>query len=134
MHKPNPFERFIEGYKTALLFTEVPLTDWDGEYEETADDQGFQLDDFTDGAEEQIREICSAFWDSNAEDLAEFMEVTGRGPEDCGHDFLFTRGGHGVGFWDRGAGDVGDRLSKASEPYGETHLFKTEDNRLEVED
>lgn len=28
-----------------------------------------------------------------------------------GHDFWLTRNHHGVGFWDRGLGDLGDRLT-----------------------
>jgi hypothetical protein len=37
----------------------------------------------------------------------------------CGHDFALTRNGHGAGFWDRGLGEVGQRLTEASKPYGE---------------
>ena len=33
--------------------------------------------------------------------------------ECLGHDLRMTAGGHGVGFWDRGLGDLGDRLTKA---------------------
>lgn len=29
-----------------------------------------------------------------------------------GHDYWLTRNGHGAGFWDRGLGEVGDKLSE----------------------
>lgn len=34
-----------------------------------------------------------------------------------GHDFILTANGHGAGFWDRGLGARGDRLTKASDGY-----------------
>lgn len=43
-----------------------------------------------------------------------------------GHDFAFTRNHHGAGFWDRGYGEVGDRLTEAAEAYGE-HSILTDD-------
>lgn len=41
----------------------------------------------------------------------------------AGHDFMLTRCGHGAGFWDRGLGAVGDRLSEMSRPYGDVDLW-----------
>lgn len=40
-----------------------------------------------------------------------------------GHDFALTRNGHGAGFWDRGYGPVGDRLTDAAESYGEADII-----------
>ncbi len=37
-----------------------------------------------------------------------------------GQDFYLTRNGHGTGFWDRGYGDVGKRLTEAAKIYGST--------------
>lgn len=37
----------------------------------------------------------------------------------AGHDFWLTRNGHGAGFWDRGLGDLGDRLTELCKTYGE---------------
>ena len=36
----------------------------------------------------------------------------------AGPDFWLTREGHGTGFWDRGAGDAGDLLSRAAKAFG----------------
>jgi hypothetical protein len=43
-------------------------------------------------------------------------------PGDCGSDFCLTRNNHGAGFWDRGLGNVGDKLTKISNGFGEQSL------------
>lgn len=47
-----------------------------------------------------------------------------------GHDFWLTRNGHGAGFWDRGYGAVGDRLSKAAKAYGSKDIYVGDDGLL----
>ncbi|WP_156096594.1 hypothetical protein [Amycolatopsis jejuensis] len=44
---------------------------------------------------------------------------------DLGHDFALSRAGHGTGFWDRGLGDVGDRLHRAAKVYSGDGLYLT---------
>lgn len=39
----------------------------------------------------------------------------------AGRDFWFTRNGHGVGFWDRDLGDIGDQLSEIAREFGEVN-------------
>jgi hypothetical protein len=34
-------------------------------------------------------------------------------PSQAGHDFWLTRCGHGAGFWDRGLGEAGEKLTEA---------------------
>lgn len=60
--------------------------------------------------------VCRDFQEANAADLA------GIDPGQAGHDFWLTRNRHGVGFWDRGLGEVGDRLTKAAHVYGEEYV------------
>jgi hypothetical protein len=48
----------------------------------------------------------------------------------AGHDFWLTRNGHGAGFWDRGLGDLGERLSKAAKVYGEVYLYPGDDGKV----
>lgn len=59
-------------------------------------------------------------------DHAEDIHASGLTPEQVGHDFMLTRNGHGAGFWDRGLGAVGDRLTEGTKPYGEYTLFVAE--------
>lgn len=60
---------------------------------------------------------CRMFWRYNATDLREY--IAQRSAENAGSDFFLTRERHGAGFWDRGLGDVGKRLTKAAHSYGE---------------
>lgn len=53
-------------------------------------------------------------------------------PEQVGHDFWLTRNRHGAGFWDRGLGATGDRLTELAHSYGESHLYVSDSNTLEV--
>ncbi len=48
----------------------------------------------------------------------------------AGHDFWLTRNRHGTGFWDRGLGDVGDRLTAAAHPHGDCALYKGDDGKI----
>lgn len=46
--------------------------------------------------------------------------------EQLGHDLWLTRNGHGVGFWDRGLGELGSDLTKAASAMGEQWLYTAE--------
>lgn len=71
-----------------------------------------------------LRAECEDFWRYSAQDL----EPLDAGQ--CGHDFWLTRNGHGAGFWDRGLGDVGKRLTDACRSYGECDLYVGDDGKL----
>lgn len=51
-------------------------------------------------------------------------------PEQFGHDFWLTRNGHGVGFWDRGLGDLGDKLTDVAKSYGNCDLYVGDDGLI----
>jgi hypothetical protein len=59
-----------------------------------------------------IRADCEA-WQAEHADLLESAYATGYTENQAGIDYYLTRNGHGAGFWDRGLGDLGDRLSDA---------------------
>lgn len=115
---------FLRGYAEAILWTNAYAYDEDGELEpdESAtyayvtpgnwwEDCGVALAD------------ASVFYAENLD----LMNATG-----CtdftqhGYDFALTRNGCGTGFWDRGYGEVGERLSDAARAYGE-HSVITND-------
>ena len=50
----------------------------------------------------------------------------------AGHDFLLTRNGHGAGFWDRGLGDIGDKLTDMAHNYGTVGLYLGDDGQVYV--
>ena len=89
-------------------------------------DENYSTDDIALEALQSAIDDCLSFQADNADDLAE----SGLSDEQAGHDFWLTRNGHGAGFWDRGLGAVGDRLSKASKPYGSADLYVGDDGKV----
>lgn len=45
-------------------------------------------------------------------------------------DFVLTRNGHGAGFWDRGLGADGYKLTRMAKPYSTVGLYRGEDGKL----
>jgi hypothetical protein len=50
-----------------------------------------------------------------------------------GHDFILTRNGHGTGFWDRGLGERGERLTAACKPYGAIYAYSNDGETVGLE-
>ena len=84
-----------------------------GDDREPLDSTGWTADDFHGSSIDKARFEVERFV-SLAGDL-----LDGLSDESIGHDFWLTRNGHGTGFWDRGLGDVGDRLSEIARRFGE---------------
>jgi hypothetical protein len=89
-------------------------------------DSVYSIDDISAQAVKQMENDVSDFIESNEALLSE----SGQSDEQIGHDFWLTRNGHGVGFWDRGLGTIGDALSKASKSYGEVYLYVGDDGLI----
>ncbi|BAM87665.1 hypothetical protein S58_16570 [Bradyrhizobium oligotrophicum S58] len=123
-------DAFTRGYIEALFFTdEEQLCDEsDRDMPSVAIDTatmeprfvGGDSPGFDDLAPETLAAIiadCEAFQRVHADLLDAAYEHGGeRGSYDserAGNDFWYSRNGHGVGFWDRGLGDIGDALSNA---------------------
>lgn len=120
-------EKFHRAYMVAALWSS---TDDDGE---PLDDM-YSVDDISEECKAAMLESCKDFIDTNASDLADYgskMACEQWSAEDrAGHDFWLTRNGHGAGFWDRGLGELGDRLSKAAEVYGSVDLYVGDDGLI----
>jgi hypothetical protein len=50
-----------------------------------------------------------------------------------GHDLWLTRQGHGAGFWDRGLGEVGDKLSEIASEMGSKYLYRGDDGKVYID-
>lgn len=87
-------------------------------------DDDFGPDDISTESLDEMRADLVDFIDANATDL-EGME-----PAQIGHDFWLTRNRHGAGFWDRGLGERGDRLTKAAHVYGACDLYVGDDGKV----
>jgi hypothetical protein len=124
------YDGAIKGYVEALL--------WVNTYTEDGEPAGiawaeYELDDFSADDQQVIRSTVVDFIESNLDDYNEYLvrratsdgtynPSKGTEAEYFGHDFLLTRSGHGAGFWDRGLGELGDRLTSAAKVYGDTSV------------
>ena len=89
-------------------------------------DDTYQMDDFALSAVKSSLTEVADFVVANWDDLTDIDA------EQAGHDFLLTRDGHGVGFWDRGLGEVGDRLTRACGSYGASDAYVGDDGKVYV--
>lgn len=89
--------------------------------------------EWSEEAEEQMREDIEDFIDSNIDDIYAWEGPTWTAFEQAGHDFFLTRNSHGAGFWDgEWPDDVGQRLTAASEPYGSQDIYVGDNGLLYV--
>ena len=120
-------EAEVAGYIEAQHWTGLYYPDSEGEPE--------PLDHFEDSAFDkipaylclQMRRDMKQFleileWGLSEAELDEVEEKFDRGS--IGHDFSLTKNGHGAGFWDRGVGDIGDKLSDLAKTFSEGGLYK----------
>jgi hypothetical protein len=120
------FDKFTRAYIEAALWSS---TDDDGGLDR------FDWDDIDDNCLEVMVQDCVKFQEANKADLDAAGEVLdsdytcGAWPLDAaGHDFWLSRNGHGVGFFDRNLGEVGDRLQQAAQKFGDLNLYTYHDH------
>lgn len=129
---PTNRHDFVRGYLECLLWADTFGEDPD----EHAAGDDLDYDDLPSDIVAAITAECNDFIDGSIEDLIEYSEVRDYDPSEgsvwdyAGHDFHLTRCGHGAGFWDRGLGALGDRLSDASRPYGSDSLEVARDGSI----
>lgn len=88
-------------------------------------DENYDPNDIAPDTLRQMLADCVRFRAENAADLRELDT-----DEQAGHDFWLTREGHGTGFWDRGNGALGERLSEAARRFGEFGLIVGDDGMI----
>lgn len=100
----------------------------------STDDEGEPLDSyqFSDEAEKRMKEDLDKFCEEMDEEFEAEYEDAGGTPEQFAHDFWLTRNGHGAGFWDRGLGALGDKLTKMAKVHGSCDLYLNEET-MEIE-
>ena len=116
----------MDTFTTAYLEA-IEFTDFHSDNEELQNSDGLSPELLA-----SIEADCAAFQEANADDLDEAYDEHGFTLEQAGHDFWLTRNGHGAGFWDRGLGERGDRLTAAAHAYGTSELYAGDDGRLYV--
>jgi hypothetical protein len=102
-------------------------------YWASTDDNGDPLDhsDATpaDETPAALYEQAREFYEAHA---ALWSDLDDYSDEQAGHDFWLTRNRHGAGFWDRGIGEAGRKLTEIAHTYGECDLYIGDDNRIHV--
>jgi hypothetical protein len=111
-------DAFTRGYLDAALWTSDP----DPQSGEWSEHDNWTIDNIDADSLARAIEVCKDFQDANRADLDEVEDTFHADAYRNGVDFWLTRNGHGAGFWNRGYGEVGDRLSEACKPYGEAYV------------
>lgn len=123
------FDDMLQAYKVCALWSS---TDDDGE----PLDKNYFPDDIADETAAQMSDDLAHFLNAIREwfSILNYANAAKEGLIDAcaqfGHDFWLTRNGHGAGFWDRGLGELGDKLTAAAEAEGTADLYVGEDNRI----
>lgn len=89
-------------------------------------DRNYSMTDIAPETLRSMRDDCARFQEAHAA----LIERAGLSAESAGHDFWLTRNRHGAGFWDRGLGDVGEKLTDAARAFGECNLYVGDDRRI----
>ena len=114
--------KFVRQYlETALWSTHDNADESGGE----PLDKNYTITDFAPEAIAKAIEDCRNFCALAGADL----ESVGDDKQN-GHDFWLTRNGHGCGFWDRGYGDAGDRLSEVARTFGNCDAYLGDDGSI----
>lgn len=66
------------------------------------------------GVQDNITALIEDWIDRHARLVLAYLETDGVSQAQLGHDLCLTSGHHGVGFWDRDLGSLGDDLTKAA--------------------
>ncbi len=94
-------------------------------------DEHFTIEDIDPDSLADMRIECDKFATDNYNDITLWGEDCER---QAGHDFWFTRNGHGVGFWESEwtglPSDPGTRLDAASESFGACSICVGDDSQL----
>lgn len=125
-------DQFLQAYAVCALWSSCG-PDQEPHKCENLDDL-FDTDDINPDTWAQMKADCEDFIQANSSYLELYAERRGNeqwsASELAGHDFWLTRNGHGAGFWDRGLGALGDRLSEAAKVYGEVFLYPGDDGKI----
>jgi hypothetical protein len=90
-------------------------------------DLDYSIEDIDQDSLHKMRKDCDAFIEKCGALLDDIDDAQ------AGHDFWLTRNRHGAGFWDRGLGDLGDKLTDIAHSFGEKDLYIGDDDKIHIE-
>lgn len=119
-------DEFKDAYIEAMFFSSTDESDEQGG---EPLDKNYDESDISPELMKKINEDCKDFIAENYEYIKDDLER-------AGHDFWFTRNGHGAGFWDGDwefevdGNNAGKHLTEASKAYGELNVYVGDDGKL----
>ena len=125
--QPVHLDDFTQAYVTAALWSSTDNADESGG---EPLDANYEVKDIATPTLERMAKECALFQKQNAKLLARAYKMRPYDVEQAGHDFWLTRNGHGAGFWDRGLGEVGKRLSEEARRFGSVDLVIGDDGMI----
>jgi hypothetical protein len=89
-------------------------------------DNTYNVSDISPESVQKASQDCAAF----VQKAGSLLDEIDSGQ--AGHDFWLTRNGHGAGFWDRGLGEVGQRLSDIAREFGGSDAYVGDDGQVHL--
>jgi hypothetical protein len=93
-------------------------------------DKNYTINDISVDTLIQMRTECTIFLQSA--EVSALLNDSNLSAESAGHDFWLTRNGHGAGFWDRGLGAVGEKLTRLAHGAGERTMYVGDDSQIHI--
>ena len=130
----HEFEPMVENVVDDCLVAALWTSEDDLERNSESDDfEPPTINDFAPETRSEMELNIRRFMIENEKDLKDAIESGGLSFSQIGHDFWLTSNHHGAGFWDRGLGDAGERLTDSAQGFGELDLFQDEDGTVYAE-
>ncbi len=121
----------VRHYLVTALWSSQDWDDQDDSGNPAPMDDAHDTDDVAPETWEQAEADLVAFVAlAGPADVAAYLDAFGGDAHQLGHDLWLTRNGHGAGFWDRGLGELGDRLTAHAHSLGEVDLYVGDDGQI----
>lgn len=122
-------DEFLEAYMVCALWSST-FEDPEQENMCVPMDDKYTINDIAEATFKQMKEDCEDFQKAEFQLLREAYKRPNYTKGSAGHDFWLTRNGHGAGFWDRGLGELGRKLTDAAKVYKGIDLYVGDDGKI----
>lgn len=126
MNHQTYLDRMSDAYLDAAAWTDLDAETGDDEEDARREDCTGWASEAFDVAEKACSDFLERVETAHGWDVDELTEL-GWDAGQAGHDLWLTRNSHGTGFWDRGRGDAGDRLTDTAAGMGESDAYVGDD-------
>lgn len=129
--KISEASKITKHYLIAALWSSVVSMDSEHEGYDEPLDRNYSIHDIAPESVAQAEKECREFFEQNK--MPEYNNSGYSDEENAGHDFWLMRNRHGAGFWDRGLGELGEKLTLASHAAGERNAYVGNDEKIYIE-